>query len=352
MVLMFNKRYSRIIAAASTLAFTLGLSACSDSTGSSGDSSSKHDGKVKVATSFYPIQWLTEQIGGDNVEVTSVTPAGTEPHDYEISTKQIAELNKTNALFYVKGFQPSLDDAVGSLDNVTTVDLTKNVNLVHHDGLIEDDDHDHGGDKKDDKKDETDDEKSHDHDGKHDHDHGDDKDGHDDHDAKDPHFWLDPSRMKLAANAISESLSKQDPAHSKIYKKNNEALQKKLDNLDKSFQTGTATCERRAIVTTHTAFGYLADRYKLTQVGLSGIDPEAEPSPATLAKVKKFVQENGTTTIFTEELISGKPAKTLAKETNATTAVLSPLESKPEKGDYEAAMKDNLTAIQKALSCK
>ena len=148
MVLMFNKRYSRIIAAASTLAFTLGLSACSDSTGSSGDSSSKHDGKVKVATSFYPIQWLTEQIGGDNVEVTSVTPAGTEPHDYEISTKQIAELNKTNALFYVKGFQPSLDDAVGSLDNVTTVDLTKNVNLVHHDGLIEDDDHDHGATKK------------------------------------------------------------------------------------------------------------------------------------------------------------------------------------------------------------
>ena len=158
--------------------------------------------------------------------------------------------------------------------------------------------------------------------------------------------------MKRAADAIAAELSKKDPGHADAYKKNNEALQKKLDGLDKSFQTGLATCERRSIVTTHTAFGYLADRYKLSQVGLSGIDPESEPSPATLAKVKKYVQENGTTTIFTEELVSGKPAETLAKETNTVTAVLSPLESKPEKGDYQAAMTDNLTALKKALACK
>ena len=158
--------------------------------------------------------------------------------------------------------------------------------------------------------------------------------------------------MKRAADAIAAELSKKDPDHADAYKKNNEALQKKLDGLDKSFQTGLATCERRSIVTTHTAFGYLADRYKLSQVGLSGIDPESEPSPATLAKVKKYVQENGTTTIFTEELVSGKPAETLAKETNTVTAVLSPLESKPEKGDYQAAMTDNLTALKKALACK
>ena len=158
--------------------------------------------------------------------------------------------------------------------------------------------------------------------------------------------------MKRAADAIAAELSKKDPGHADAYKKNNEALQKKLDGLDKSFQTGLAACERRSIVTTHTAFGYLADRYKLSQVGLSGIDPESEPSPATLAKVKKYVQENGTTTIFTEELVSGKPAETLAKETKTVTAVLSPLESKPEKGDYEAAMTGNLTALKKALACK
>ncbi len=336
MVLMFNRHRTRIVAAMSALTLALGLASCSDS---SDDSKGGSSGKLKVAASFYPIQWLTQQIGGDHVDVSSVTPAGTEPHDFEISTKQIAELNKTKALFYVKGFQPSLDDAVGSLSDVSAVDLTKNVNLVHHEGLLEHD-HDHG-DKKDDGEKGHEDGKEHDH-----------AEGHDHGDAADPHFWLDPARMKRAADAIAAELSKKDPDHADAYKKNNEALQKKLDGLDKSFQTGLATCERRSIVTTHTAFGYLADRYKLSQVGLSGIDPESEPSPATLAKVKKYVQENGTTTIFTEELVSGKPAETLAKETNTVTAVLSPLESKPEKGDYQAAMTDNLTALKKALACK
>ena len=332
----------------SALTLALGLASCSDS---SDDSKGGSSGKLKVAASFYPIQWLTQQIGGDHVDVSSVTPAGTEPHEFEIGTKQIAELNKTKALFYVKGFQPSLDDAVGSLSDVSAVDLTKNVNLVHHEGLLEHD-HDHGdkdhGDKKDGEAKKDDGEKGHEDGKEHDHaeghDHGDDD--------ADPHFWLDPARMKRAADAIVAELSKKDPGHADAYKKNNEALQKKLDGLDKSFQTGLATCERRSIVTTHTAFGYLADRYKLSQVGLSGIDPESEPSPATLAKVKKYVQENGTTTIFTEELVSGKPAETLAKETKTVTAVLSPLESKPEKGDYEAAMTDNLTALKKALACK
>ena len=342
MVLMFNKHRTRIVAAMSALTLALGLASCSDS---SDDSKGGSSGKLKVAASFYPIQWLTQQIGGDHVDVSSVTPAGAEPHDFEIGTKQIAELNKTKALFYVKGFQPSLDDAVGSLSDVSAVDLTKNVNLVHHEGLLEHD-HDHG-DKKDGEAKKDDGEKGHE-DGK-EHDHAED---HDHGDAADPHFWLDPARMKRAADAIAAELSKKDPGHADAYKKNNEALQKKLDGLDKSFQTGLATCERRSIVTTHTAFGYLADRYKLSQVGLSGIDPESEPSPATLAKVKKYVQENGTTTIFTEELVSGKPAETLAKETKTVTAVLSPLESKPEKGDYEAAMTDNLTALKKALACK
>lgn len=346
MVLMFNRHRTRIVAAMSALTLALGLASCSDS---SDDSKGGSSGKLKVAASFYPIQWLTQQIGGDHVDVSSVTPAGTEPHEFEIGTKQIAELNKTKALFYVKGFQPSLDDAVGSLSDVSAVDLTKNVNLVHHEGLLEHD-HDHGdkdhGDKKDGEAKKDDGEKGHE-DGK-EHDHA---EGRGD-DAADPHFWLDSARMKRAADAIAAELSKKDPGHADAYKKNNEALQKKLDGLDKSFQTGLATCERRSIVTTHTAFGYLADRYKLSQVGLSGIDPESEPSPATLAKVKKYVQENGTTTIFTEELVSGKPAETLAKETKTVTAVLSPLESKPEKGDYEAAMTGNLTALKKALACK
>ena len=235
MVLMFNRHRTRIVAAMSALTLALGLASCSDS---SDDSKGGSSGKLKVAASFYPIQWLTQQIGGDHVDVSSVTPAGAEPHEFEISTKQIAELNKTKALFYVKGFQPSLDDAVGSLSDVSAVDLTKNVNLVRHEGLLEHE-HDHG-DKKDGEAKKDDEEKGHEDGKEHDHaeghDHGD--------DAADPHFWLDPARMKRAADAIAAELSKKDPGHADAYKKNNEALQKKLDGLDKSFQTGLATCER------------------------------------------------------------------------------------------------------------
>ena len=327
----------------SALTLALGLASCSDS---SDDSKGGSSGKLKVAASFYPIQWLTQQIGGDHVDVSSVTPAGAEPHEFEISTKQIAELNKTKALFYVKGFQPSLDDAVGSLSDVSAVDLTKNVNLVRHEGLLEHE-HDHG-DKKDGEAKKDDEEKGHEDGKEHDHaeghDHGD--------DAADPHFWLDPARMKRAADAIAAELSKKDPGHADAYKKNNEALQKKLDGLDKSFQTGLATCERRSIVTTHTAFGYLADRYKLSQVGLSGIDPESEPSPAELAEVKKVVESTGTTTIFTEELVSPETAQAVAAETGAQTRVLSPIESAPESGDYAGVMRTNLEELRTALSCQ
>ena len=126
MVLMFNRHRTRIVAAMSALTLALGLASCSDS---SDDSKGGSSGKLKVAASFYPIQWLTQQIGGDHVDVSSVTPAGTEPHDFEISTKQIAELNKTKALFYVKGFQPSLDDAVGSLAAMASVFAENEVSI-------------------------------------------------------------------------------------------------------------------------------------------------------------------------------------------------------------------------------
>lgn len=158
--------------------------------------------------------------------------------------------------------------------------------------------------------------------------------------------------MVQAANAIEAALEKADPDNASAYQSRLSELVNTLKGIDEDYSSGLATCERTTFVTSHAAFGYLADRYHLTQVSVSGIDPDSEPSPAELAAVKQVVEETGTTTIFTEELVSAETAQALAAETGATTAVLSPMESRPEAGDYAAGMNANLEALRTALACK
>ena len=125
-----------------------------------------------------------------------------------------------------------------------------------------------------------------------------------------------------------------------------------LDGLDSSYKGGLAQCERKTFITSHSAFGYLADRYGLTQVSISGIDPESSPSAAEIAAAKKAVEDTGATTIFTEELVSPETAEAVAGETGATTAVLSPIESAPEESDYAGTMSKNLDELRTALACQ
>lgn len=328
-----------IAAIAATLAHALPLgglglllAACSDSTQNSAHTSATTHDKLPVSASFYPIAWLTEQIGGDTVSVSSITPANVEPHDFELAPKDVNQLSQAKLIFYVAGFQASVDDAVATISGPNIVNLADSVSLEQataddgHHHSSDDDDHEHA-----------------------DHDHA-------DHDhaelGLDPHFWLDPDRMEDAAEAIAEALGKADPAHKDQFQSNLTTVTSKLDELEHSYETGLAQCTRTSVVTSHAAFGYLTRHFGLEQHSISGIDPEAEPSPADLASVKKIVQETGTTTIFTEELVSPKTAEALATETGATTAVLSPVESKPSTGDYISAMQDNLTALRTALECK
>ncbi|MGO1638194.1 metal ABC transporter substrate-binding protein [Ancrocorticia populi] len=302
----------RLVAAlaAGTLALTLG--ACSSTNSSESDAEG-----LTVATSFYPLAWLIESIGGDDVTVISMTPANVEPHDYELSPSDIAKMNEADLVVYVEGFQPSMDAAVEQISGPEVLELSDSVGLLP----LEED---HGDD-----------------DEAHEHDHGN----------LDPHFWLDPERMSDAGEAIEESLSQADSANATTYQEGQETVAGQLTDLDTEFADGLATCERQTIVTTHAAFGYLTNRYGLTQVAISGIDPEAEPSPADLAAIKTTIKDTATTTIFTEELASPKTAQAVAGETGADLATLNPLESKPEDGDYVSGMEANLAALQGALGC-
>lgn len=316
------------LALAGSLASCAALSPGSDSTAAASGAgpTAAPSGALTVSTSFYPIQYLAQAIGGEHVAVTSVTPTNVEPHDFELSPKDVTALSASSLVLYVSGFQPSLDDALAQVSGPAVVDLAGSVDLVHHDGVEEE--HEEGAT-----------EAAHDHD-------------HDPAAALDPHFWLDPVRMQAAAKAVEAALAQADPAHADDYAANLDTLNATLADLNTSYSTGLGHCERTTFVTSHAAFGYLADRYSLTQASISGVDPESEPSPAELAEVKKIVESTGTTTIFTEELVSPETAQAVAAETGAQTRVLSPIESAPEDGDYAGTMRTNLEELRTALSCQ
>ena len=336
----------RIVALGATLFLTAGMTACSALKSDGSSTSSAHTiapGKtLTVSTSFYPIQYLAEAIGGNLVKVSTVTPSNVEPHDFELSGKETAELGKADLIAYVPGFQPSLDKAVKEVGSGPTVlDLSKPANLVHHEGVEEE--HEHGDEAADGATAESS-ETGHD---EHGHTEGEEH-GSD----LDPHFWLDPQRMIAVAETMEASFAKIDPANANDYKAGLDKLKTALTNLDTQYTQDLSSCQRTTFVTSHAAFGYMADRYKLTQASISGIDPETEPSPAELANIKTVVESTGTTTIFTEELVSPTTAQTIAAETGAQTDVLSPLESKPERGDYTDAMTTNLGRLKAALACQ
>ena len=314
------------LALAGSLASCAALSPGSDSTAAASGAAptAAPSGALTVSTSFYPIQYLAQAIGGEHVAVTSVTPTNVEPHDFELSPKDVTALSASSLVLYVSGFQPSLDDALAQVSGPTVVDLAGSVDLVHHDGVEEE--HEEGAT-----------EAAHDHGAAA---------------ALDPHFWLDPVRMQAAAKAVEAALAQADPAHADDYAANLDTLNATLTDLNTSYSTGLGHCERTTFVTSHAAFGYLADRYGLTQASISGVDPESEPSPAELAEVKKIVESTGTTTIFTEELVSPETAQAVAAETGAQTRVLSPIESAPEDGDYAGTMRTNLEELRTALSCQ
>ena len=324
----------RFLAAACAAATALALSACSSTAPSS--SSGAKDGTLTVMASFYPLQYLAEKIGGEHVTVTSLTPAGAEPHDLELSPKTVDALSSADAVIYLAGFQSAVDEAIEQQAPKTVIDVSPAVQLVEA-GV----DANHPSEEEDEDTDEAQSSEA---------------DGHEDHHhdmSADPHFWLDPVRMANAATLVGDKLAEANPANAEMYKTNAKALKDELTSLGNDLVSKTSTCQIKTFVTAHTAFGYLADRTGLTQGGISGLDPDSSPSPARLAEISQIAKDQGVTTIFTEALIDPKIAQTLADDLGITTAVLDPIESQTDPSkDYSGVMNDNINALTKALNCQ
>ncbi|GAA1499357.1 zinc ABC transporter substrate-binding protein [Dactylosporangium maewongense] len=254
------------------------------------------DGRLRIVAGFYPLQYVSERLGEENVKVTNLTQAGAEPHDLELKPSQLAQITDAALVVYLSGFQPSVDEAVKLQAKDKAFDVAP--------------------------------------------DHGD-----------DPHVWLDPVRFAEIAGKLAERLATLDPANAGAIRARAGQLQDELHRLDEEYTAGLRTCARRDIVTSHAAFGYLASRYHLTQVPISGLDPEGEPSPQRVSEVAALAKEKGVTTIFFEALVSPKLSETVAKEVGAKAAVLDPIEGVEEGSDYVSVMVRNLAALREALGC-
>ncbi len=265
--------------------------------GSSGSAS----GRKTVVGAFYPVAYAAEQIGGPGYDVVNLTPPGAEPHDLELTPRAVGRIENADVVLYLShGFQPAVSKAVGQAHG-TTVDVLADLPLHsatgQEAGLT-----------------------------------------------ADPHVWLDPVLFEQVATHIGSALHHPTGA-----------FDAKLRRLDAEYRRGLQHCTRKEIVTSHAAFGYLAQRYGLKQVPITGLTPDSEPSPKQLAAVVRLVRRTHATTVFFETLVSPRLADTVAREVGAHTAVLDPIEgltpSEQKNGDdYFTLMRKNLANL--ALACR
>jgi zinc transport system substrate-binding protein len=279
-------------------------------------------GRLTIVAAFYPLQFVAQRVAGNHAEVTSLTQPGAEPHDLELTPRQVANLTTASLVIYQKGFQPAVDEAVVQSGNSELIDTSSLVPLRTLSTIEDDHDHgpraEHGGSE------------------------------------MDPHVWLDPTSVSVIARTVQERLSTLDPDHAAEYSRNTDGLHEQLVSLDRSFRTGLRHCVRTEFMTTHAAFGYLAARYQLNQIAISGLSPDSEPSPARIAEVQREARDHRLSTIFYETLVSPAVAQAVADDLGLATDVLDPVEgitSQSRGRDYLSVMYANLSALRKAGEC-
>jgi zinc transport system substrate-binding protein len=276
-------------------ALALAASGC----GGGGESAGSDD-RMQVVAGFYPLAFAAEEVAGNRVEVTNLTQAGAEPHDVELSPRDVERIRSADLVLYAGGgFQPALEEAADGAEGAA-VEVLDGLDLREEDGEA------------------------------------------------DPHVWLDPVRFAQVVERIGAELKVEASARQ---------LASQLHALDGEYREGLADCDRHELVTAHDAFGYLADRYGLEVIPIAGLAPEVEPTPRDLEEIAELVEDRGVTTVFVEPLLSPEIGETVAREAGVETAMLNPLEGLTEEElargeNYLSVMRANLEALRAALGCR
>ncbi len=288
-----------------TAAALLALGACSGA-----PSQTSGAGRLEVVAAFYPLAYAVERVGGEHVTVASLTRPGAEPHELELTPKDLASLTSARLVVYLTGFQPAVDDAVAATRQTPSLEVSNAAGLTTTASAP-------GG-------------------------------------AQDPHFWLDPLRYREVVAAVAERLAELDASHAAAYRANAAAFATELSALDAEFTAGLRTCASREVVTSHAAFGYLTARYDLTQQSIAGLSPDAEPDAASMTSIVELVRAKGVRTIYSETLVDPALAETIARETGASVAVLDPIEGITDNSagtTYLEIMRSNLRTLVAGQGC-
>lgn len=271
--------------------------------------------KLQVVTSFYPLYYFASTIAGDKAEVRNITPAGVEPHAYEPTSRDIAAIEASDVLIlngiYLEPWGNKIYD---------TLKAKKTLILRVGDALADQQIKEKGVP------------------------------------VRDPHVWLDPSLAKKEAQNVLEGFIKVDPTHEEYYTLQAHTLFTQLDALNGAYKEGLRQCKKRDIITSHAAFGYLANAYGINQITLTGLSPDEEPSVRQLASVARFAKTHAVRYIFFEKLVSPRLSETIAHEIGAQTLVLDPIEGLTNEDlqhgkNYITTMLENLKNLRIALEC-
>ncbi len=267
---------------------------------------SSNNTNLKIFSSFYPIYDFVKKIGKDRVDVSTIVPAGIEPHDFEPTAKQIIELQKADVIF-ING--AGFESWINKMGNATVVDLSKDLPAENLGST------------------------------------------------QDPHIWLDPILVKTYSKTIFEKLISLDPQNTDYYTNNFNEFNNKLELLNLDISRNLTNCDLNDFIAFHDAFGYFVKRYGLTQHSISGSSPGADINPQRIAEAIKLAEQLGVSIIFSEDNIEPRLSNTIANEIGGKVLILSPIEmiTREEQAlnkDYFSKMYENLDNLKIALRCE
>lgn len=272
-------------------------------------------GKVAVAASFYPMYEFARQVGGERADVRNLTPAGAEPHDYELTPKDIIAVNASKMLVYNgAGLEPWAQKILPQLPKgVVVVNAAEGIRIVQ--GTTGE------------------------YQGK-----------------PDPHIWMDPALAQKQVDNVLAGYIRVDPEGKAVYEANAAKFKRELTALHERFQRALSPCKKKIFITNHAAFGYFAARYGLTQIGIAGLAPDAEPSAAKVRELVRLARQNDIRVIYYESLVSPRVAAAVAREIGARTLVFDPLEGLSDEDlaqgkNYLSVMGQNLRNLMQGLDC-
>ncbi len=256
--------------------------------------------KLQVYASIYPIYDFVKKIGADKIDAYNITSAGTEPHDFEITSKDMADLTKADLFIYNGGgMEQYIDNVKKAVKEIKYIEASSNMSI---EGL-------------------------------------------------DPHFWISPLKAKKQMENIKNALSEIDSDNADYYNSNYNFYADKLDRLDNSIKDSLSKIKNTNLVVTHPAFGHFCRAYSLNQVAIA----RDEADPKTMSGIIDFIKNNNVKAVFCEDFSSSNLADSIAKETGVKILTLNPIESLSAEHinsgeDYFSVMEKNIISLTNGLN--